>query len=554
MKFSKTYKRIFSFLLVLVTLSAVLIGCKKDKEDTKETESSVPSLTIVSEGESEYIILRSISADSTERQAALDLRNAIKEKCGVTLEIVDDSQASDKKAICVGVVNRQAVGDIAATLGYNDYIISVSGADLVICGGCPEKTKEAVERFINDYLTENKATLEIKSDLLIESINTNKMVSVKIGSRKLEDYSVIISSDVSQVINLDITLLHQYCVDNFGFGLKKLSSQSEETSCEIIVGKNPPRKMNSELEALLADCSDNEGIIYFNGAKIWLTGNSDAATREAILTFKEVYLDSNKVTNGELNISTENKVCEFSDKEYTVMSFNVCFEGVEGTLEEPEDRLDEVLYQIREAAPDALGIQECTEYWYGALCEALGEEYGVVGEMNDPKGQKWRNPIFYRKDKFELIETKTLWLSKTPTIKSKYTGSGQYRIMTYAVLKDKETGQIFAHANTHLGFEAEEKPHHWKYLIELLDGINYPIVVTGDFNTKRTEQYHTQMVDAGYWNSMDMLKDSSNESTIDFCFVTPENIHVIKHYSMPKYVNGVRPSDHLALITKFCLR
>jgi hypothetical protein len=109
MKFSKTYKRIISFLLVLVTLSAALIGCKEDKENTKETESSVPSLTIVSEGESEYIILRSINADSTERQAALDLRNAIKEKCGATLEIVDDSQASDKKAICVGGVNRQGL-------------------------------------------------------------------------------------------------------------------------------------------------------------------------------------------------------------------------------------------------------------------------------------------------------------------------------------------------------------------------------------------------------------------------------------------------------------
>ncbi|MBQ8818918.1 MAG: hypothetical protein IJZ83_10085 [Clostridia bacterium] len=558
MKFSKTYKRIISFLLVIVTLSAALIGCKKDKEDTKETESSVPSLMIVSEGQSEYMILRSVNADSTERQAALDLRNAIKEKCGVTLEIVDDSQASDKKAICVGVVSRQAVGDIAEKLGYNDYIISVSGEDLVICGGCSDKTKEAVERFIGDYLSEERTTLEIRADLLIEEYLTEKNVTVKIGDRFLKDYAVIVADGVAQAVSYDMEALHNYCVDNFGFGLKIFNSKSAATDCEIVVGKNASRDIPTELETLLAECSDNEGVIYFAEGKIWLTGNSDAAIREAILTFKEVYLDSNKAANGVLNVSTEDKICEFSDKEYTVMSFNLLFEKIDGWCGTPEERTEAVLTHIRTVSPDILGAQECTEYWYGALCEALGDEYGVVGEMNDPKGQKWRNPIFYRKDKFELVETKTLWLTKTPTIKSKYTGSVQYRILTYAVLKDKETGKTFAHANTHLGFEAAEKPHHWKYLIELLDKINYPIVLTGDFNAVRTEVYHTQIREAGYWNSIDMTSDCVTDSTLDFVFVTPESVHVIKHYSMPRTVNiggvDMRPSDHPAVVTNFCLR
>lgn len=558
MKFSNTYRRIISFLLVLVTLSAVLIGCKEDREDTEETESSVPSLTIVSEGESEYIILRSKNADSTERQAALDLRNAIEEKCGVTLEIVDDSQASDKKAICVGVVNRQAVSDIAGNLGYNDYVISVSGADLVLCGGCPEKTKEAVDRFINDYLSEEKTTLDIPAELLITEINTKNKVIVKLGDAELKGYSIILASDELGGIRNDATLLHHYCVDNFGFGLTVTNSTVEEKSCEIVIGKNTSRKMSAELEAKLAECKTNEGLIYFDGGKIWLTGNSDAAIREAILTFKEVYLDSNKVTNGELNISAENKVCEFSDKQYTAMSFNLLFEAIENWCGTPEERTDAVLAHIRTANPDILGAQECTEYWYGALCEALGDEYGSVGEINDPNGARWRNPIFYRKDKFELIETKTLWLSKTPTIRSKPSCSGQYRILTYAVLKDKETGKIFAHANTHLGFRADEKSYHWRYLLEILDEINYPLVLTGDFNTTRTEKYHTQILENGYTNSIDLTKDCNTDATIDFIFVTSESVHVIKHYSMPRTVNidgvDIRPSDHPAVVTDFCLR
>ena len=558
MKFLDNTKKIISVLLVLVTLMTVFAGCNKNGDDPEETEATASLLTIVSDGQSDYVIIRSSSADGTERQAALDLRNTIKEKCGVTLEIVDDSQASDKKAICVGGVNRQAVSDKAEALGYNDYIIFVSGADLVICGGCPEKTKEAVERFIGDYLSEERTTLEIRADLLIEEYLTEKNVTVKIGDRLLKDYAVVIADDAVQAIRYDIDSLHKHLVENFGFGLEILNANAEKASCEIIVGKNTTRAVPTALETLLGECSDNQGVVYFDNGNIWLTGNSDAAVREAILTFKEEYLDIDKVSNDELMLSAENKICEFSDRDYTVMSFNLLYEKIDGWCGTPEERTEAVLAHIRTVNPDILGAQECTEYWYGALCEALGDEYGVVGEMNDPKGQKWRNPIFYRKDKFELIETKTLWLTKTPTIKSKYTGSGQYRILTYAVLKDKETGKTFAHANTHLGFEAAEKPHHWKYLIELLDGINHPLVVTGDFNAVRTEVYHTQIREAGYWNSIDMTSDCVTDSTLDFVFATPESVHAIKHYSMPRTVNiggvDMRPSDHPAVVTKFCLR
>ena len=188
------------------------------------------------------------------------------------------------------------------------------------------------------------------------------------------------------------------------------------------------------------------------------------------------------------------------------------------------------------------------------ICEALGDEYASVGEMNDPKGQKWRNAIFYKKDKFELIETKTRWLTKTPDMRSKSVHSSQFRVMTYAVLKDKETGKIFAHANTHLGFNAEEKPDHWKYLIKLLGEIEYPLVLTGDFNSVRSESYHTQIREAGYWNALDVMTESDNKSTIDFCFVTPESVHATECYSLPTLVDGIKPSDHPAVVTKFCLR
>ena len=542
-------------LSVLTALAGCNIGGNKEQESSEnsDTSSTASPLTVVSEGQSEYVIVRSAMDNIVERQAITDLKNAIKKKYGVTLDIVDDSETCDKKAICVGNVNRESVISLGLDLGYNDYIIAVSGEDIVICGGSPEKLTEAVERFIGDHLAEEGTTLEIAPDLRIEDFKTEKRVDVIIGDKQLKEYVIV--SDVNAIpsIAFDMELIHQHCVDNFGFGLKTVTTQSAGAFPQINAGRSFSRSIPAGLETLLAGCADNEGVIYFDGGNIWLTGNTDAAVREAILTFKEKYLDPSKARDGVLNVSAENKTCEFSDKEYTVMSFNVLFGDMSNGLT-PQDRKDTLIKQIKDTSPDMLGVQECTEWWYEVLCEALGDEYDSVGELNDPKGQKWRNAIFYKKDKFELVETKTLWLSKTPTIKSKYIGSTQYRIMTYAVLKDKETGKVFAHANTHMGFEAEEKPHQWKYLIQLLDKIKYPMVLTGDFNSLRTETYHTQIREAGYWNALDVMTESANGSTIDFCFVTPESVHATECYSLPTEVDGIKPSDHPAVVTKFCLR
>ena len=528
-------------------------------ETQTEIESDLDLIAIVVDGKSDYVIVRSASADGTEKNAAIQLRTAIKEKFGVTLQILLDNQQISGNAIYVGNVDCEKVKAVRSELGYSDYVISVNDGDVIMCGGSSEFTANAVTRFTEEFISSENDALELPADLNIEEKQTGSKIEVKLGGIDLKEYSVVLANDELYGTKSDVELMHEYCVENFGFGLTVTNSMSAETKHEIIIGKDTSRVMSAELEAKLSELAPNQGYICFENGRVWLTGNTDEAVREAILTFKEKLLDASKATDGSLEITAENIICEFSDREYTVMSFNLLFEEYEaGFCGTPEERTPAVLAQIREADPDILGAQECTEYWYEALCEALGEEYGVVGEMNDPKGQRWRNPIFYKKDNFELIETQTFWLTKTHTIKSKYVGSSQYRILTYAVLKDKETGKTFVHGNTHLGFEHDEKPHHWKYLIQLLDGINYPIILTGDFNAVRTESYHQQIHEAGYWNSIDMTTDCNTDSNLDFVFVTPETVHVKQHYSMARTVNidgvDMRPSDHLSVVTKFYLR
>ena len=206
-------------------------------------------------------------------------------------------------------------------------------------------------------------------------------------------------------------------------------------------------------------------------------------------------------------------------------------------------------------------MQECSTDWYDILCDALGEEYAVVGELTNREKLIWRNAVFYRRDRFDLVETGTRWLSETPDIPSRTPFYYQYRVMTHAILSDKVTGQIFVHCNTHLGFLPEERPIHWGALIKLLQGFSCPLLCTGDFNAKADTQYYAQMKANGYIGAHELAPIHDDEASywdgsghIDFCFVTPETVEAISHDLLGETVNGIRPSDHKALVVKFSLR
>ena len=538
-------------------LLSAFVGCTDTNADGEqsdsetETQKPVEPLTIISEGESEYIILRSSKATAEEVAAVLKLRSAIEEKYGKKLRVMNELDAEeDQKAICIGKVPRQSVTDKIEDVGYNEYVIGVSGTDVVICGGHAAKTVEAIDRFIAEVLTEEGTTLAVAGDLFIMLENPNER-TVLVNGTDLMEYSIVTSSDAVKALSLEAKALSEYCISEFGFGLATKTDVKEADGKEIIIGSSN-RQMSIELQTALAECGEDKGLIFFEEDRIYLTGNSTAAVRDAIVTFKKEYLNRSLATSDTLNLSTANKTVPVVGEEYTVMSFNLMYNN-------PYQDLAPALVQIRESNPDILGVQECTTHFYDVLCKALGNEYGVVGEINDTSWQNWRNAIFYRKDRFELVETKTQWLSTTPSIMSKLGVSEQYRILTYAVLKDKETGKTLVHCNTHMGFGAEERPMQYNILVKLLSKLDYPMLITGDFNVDPSYEYYKQMNSAGYQSAHEMTSNNDNVPTlntsmIDFCFVTPDTINVTSHRVLEELVDGKDTSDHEPVVVKFRLR
>ena len=562
--------KVMALLLAILMILPMALACKKEEESVGETETTegtvILPLTLIENGKSDYAIVRSSTASQAEISAATMLRDTIYQICGIRLKLLNELDVKNEKAICVGRVSRDSVNSLMIDVEYTDYVIGVSDTDLVICGGCDEKTTEAVERFISEYLSEKTKTLTVAGDLKILSINTNKK-TVKVGDLKLSGYAIIVPQAASSVDALTekVNFIHNYCLENFGFGFEMKDSTTKATGKEIIIGETN-RKKSASVQAELDECGLDYGTIYFDDGNIWITGNAMYAVLEALDTFIEDYIAAIEENGDVFVMSTDNKRANCSGPEYTLMSFNILFDNDDGTWRPPNVRKNAILYQINYTYPDVLGVQECTAWWYDTLNAALLNRYAVVGEINDPSGQCWRNAVYYRKDKFDLVETGTKWLSNTPDVKSWLSDGSQYRIMTYVVLRDKTTGDVFTVCNTHLGFGAKDRPAQDDILMRLANGLgdrfNCPVAIMGDFNrgdyvylTGRTEKQMMEHYAAnGFIRSYYMTNVCDPRDTLDYVFVTVDSINVVSHDILEEWVNGVDPSDHNATVVKIRLK
>ena len=552
-----------SFILALIILTMILAGCQPANmpsadttapdtaaADVSDTAASDSLVRIVADGESEYMVLRADMASETEIDAAVALRNAIDETYGVRMRIGNEIDAKPDRAIIVGNVNYGGAAEIAAPLGYYDYTITFSGEHIVICGGSPEATQTAVNAFIDKYLSKDSATLAVPEDLN-DSYRAQTLANdVTIGGESLKNFGIFVSSTAVYSEKLAAGSIRSALRETFGINVSVNDKGGAPGDCAIIIG-NVKNATSAGRDAALAACGDGQGLVYFEGTRVYITGKDTDATCRAARLFINDCLAADHVKDGVLTVPTDTLKVSTPAETYTVMSFNLLVAN-----ESEPDRFAAALTQINAADPDILGVQECSVLWYEFLCQKLGDRYNVVGELNHTSTQKWRNAIFYKKDKFELIETKTQWLSATPSGASRLPDETQYRILTYAVLKDVKTGATFAHCNTHMTIIEEVRESQFKVLVRLLEKLDYPIVMTGDFNTREGSQYYQKITDFGLYSAHVMTSANDpahtvSSSSIDFCFVDPAHMGVVSHEVIEETVNGVEPSDHNAVVVKF---
>ncbi len=181
-----------------------------------------------------------------------------------------------------------------------------------------------------------------------------------------------------------------------------------------------------------------------------------------------------------------------------LMTFNLRYDTTSHPCMSLNVRGPHLMEIIKKYDPDSISFCEATDDWMNYLrnemsklgygCVGVGRNSGQTGPTLTGSGNE-HSPVFYKTDKYELLDSNTFWISSTPELKGTTSwDSSMNRICSYAVLKNKETNAMYAHFGTHLDHKGSESRQNAAFVIETyIDEVlkkygDVGIVVSGDFN------------------------------------------------------------------------
>jgi endonuclease/exonuclease/phosphatase family metal-dependent hydrolase len=249
-----------------------------------------------------------------------------------------------------------------------------------------------------------------------------------------------------------------------------------------------------------------------------------------------------------------------------IMTLNVRYDNPEDSINSWPARSKQVCNFINEEKPDIMGMQEVLANQYQILDSVLVEYSSVgVGRADGAKGGEM-NPIFFRKDKFEMVRNITFWLSDQPQVAgSKGWGASLPRIVTWMELVDKNSHKHLFFFNTHFAHDSDSaRLMSSRILLDEIDKIagGYPFIVSGDFNMPPTSTGYSILT--GPDESIPLLKDAfvisekrptgpihtfngfsdhAKTARIDYIFVR-NGMRVVDYKTVVKKDHGVFISDH----------
>lgn len=231
-------------------------------------------------------------------------------------------------------------------------------------------------------------------------------------------------------------------------------------------------------------------------------------------------------------------------------------------------RKENVVALIHNVNPDVLGTQEVLLDQYKDLQRMLmGYSFFGVGR-NNGKHAGEHSCIFYKTEKYNLLNGGNFWLSETPTKPgSKSWDAAITRICTWIQLKDVQSGKSFFLFNTHFDHRGHlARTNSAKLLTHIVDSIcgDLPVIVTGDFNFTPESNAYAIMTDTlnaitlkdAYTSDQPNYTDcgfnidNTDCHRIDYIFYNQHLIPV--KYELHKDNNGkYYPSDHLTISSSF---
>lgn len=236
-----------------------------------------------------------------------------------------------------------------------------------------------------------------------------------------------------------------------------------------------------------------------------------------------------------------------------------------------ENRKEEVKGLILFYEADILCTQEGVKSQLVFLRDSVGR-YDYIGVGRDDGKDKGEfSAIFYRKDRFEVKEQGTFWLSETPGVVSKGWDAAIVRVCTWGVFRDKETRKQFMVFNTHFDHMGQlARENSARLIVEKMKELNtknLPVILAGDFNSTPDSKPY-QVMAAAYTDARMLSEvpaygplatfngfrfDQEPTERIDYIFIGEKTR--VKRYAVLTNSQGQRyPSDHFPVFTELVIK
>lgn len=190
-------------------------------------------------------------------------------------------------------------------------------------------------------------------------------------------------------------------------------------------------------------------------------------------------------------------------------------------------RVDCLCDVIRFSDFDIFGAQEVK---YEQLSDMLYrlQDYDYVGVGRDDGAQGGEySPVFYKKERFTLLDSGTFWLSETPEKVSKGWDAKCRRVCSWGYFKDKVSRKKFWFFNLHMdhiGIVARRESAKLVVArIAEICGKNASVVLTGDFNVAQDNEIYGIFADCGFLNDSYEVAEFRFAPTGTFNSFKPQN-------------------------------
>jgi endonuclease/exonuclease/phosphatase family metal-dependent hydrolase len=259
-----------------------------------------------------------------------------------------------------------------------------------------------------------------------------------------------------------------------------------------------------------------------------------------------------------------------------VMTFNIRYDNPRDSVNAWPNRSAFLCRFLKDEKPDLIGMQEVLAHQVEYIDSVMTDYASIgVGRNDGAKGGEM-NPVFFRKERFDLIRTRTFWLSDTPEkAGTKAWGAGLPRIVTWVELSEKTTSEHFYFFNTHFAHDSDSaRIMSSKLLLDKVDSIasGFPFVITGDFNMLisgkgyeiLTRPYESvpllsdtyavsEKRPLGPAYTFNGFSDSTSSGRIDYIFVR-NGMKVREHKTFIRKEHGIHISDHWPVMATLSLK